>query len=187
MVCTVCQFYLHTLLLGGWQECLDKAMGNHRVDGLLIIGKHRILLAGRDDSVVVGHLAVVHRLAVERDRKRLLPYFGDKLWDFLKEIFRDIATTRAWIGGYLLLVEALCDRQGLVGRETVATIGFLLKCGQVIQEGWRGLRYPSCDLSDRKRVVRAELCEHTLGCRFIIILLQRIASEREVGVTDGSV
>ncbi|MBR8803522.1 hypothetical protein IX299_001979 [Porphyromonas levii] len=172
--------------MGGWQECLDKAMGNHRVDGLLIGREHRVLLASRDDSVVVGHLAVVHRLAIERDRKRLLPYFGDKLWDFLKHILRDIATTRAWVGGYLLLVEVLSDRQGLVGRETVATIGFLLECGQVVQEWWRCLRHLSCDLSDRKRAVRAKLCEHPLGFRFIIVLLQRVGSEREVGVVDGS-
>lgn len=158
--------------LGGWQN-------KRQSDGLsscrwFAIGREHRVLLGRDDSVVVGHLAVVHRLAVERDRKPLrFRTLAISFWDSQTHPprYSDYPCVGRWL---LSSRRGSGDRQGLVGRETVATIDFLLSVVRSYKRGGGVSVTFSCDLSDRKSRESGAVRAYSRSRCFIIILLQRV-------------
>jgi len=122
-------------------ECFDHAPGNHVIDDVVLFGKEQRFLARNEQGMVVRHLSVVHAAACRCGfRPHLVfPFWlradeGEQLGDFGVHVFGDVATTRSRIGYQFLLVEFLRGFKRLFRRETVLGVGFLLECGQVVQE-----------------------------------------------------
>ena len=93
--------------------------------------------------MVVGHLARVHAAMGERaqtadiaSQQFVALQLFEQLGDGLENIVGNIAAARAGIGDELGFVEFLGDGERLLRRESVATVGFLLQRGEVVEQGW---------------------------------------------------
>ena len=63
--------------------------------------------------MVVGYLAVVHRVVIERCRK-CSAYLAEQGGYFIENVFTDVSTAGTGIGRDFLLIEALGYREGFV-------------------------------------------------------------------------
>ena len=119
--------------------------------------------------MVVSNLGIVHRMTVKRSRK-CFSYLAEQDGYFLENILADVSAACAGISRDFLLIEALGNREGLVCRKAVASVGFLLQGSKVVQEWWRGMRYLSCDRFYRKLALTAKCSESSLCQSFILIV-----------------
>ena len=126
----------------GCRESFDHSRGNHAVDGQLVLVDADGVQSRSEQGMVVGHLARVHAATGERVQTAdmasqlfvALQLF-EQLGDGLENIVGNIAAARAWVGDELGLVELLGNGERLLRRESVATVGFLLQGGKVVEQG----------------------------------------------------